>query len=79
MPIIQSAKKKMRQDKRRTKRNKPVRTQVKTAVKDARVKPSKRTLQEAFSALDIAAKKHILHKNKAARLKSRLSKLTEQK
>jgi ribosomal protein S20 len=37
--------------------------------------PGKKTLSAAFKALDKSAKGHIIHKNKAARLKSRLSKL----
>lgn len=41
----------------------------------SRKKPTKKNLGSVFSELDRAAKKHVIHKNKAARLKSRLSKL----
>ncbi|PIS08935.1 hypothetical protein COT75_04255 [Candidatus Beckwithbacteria bacterium CG10_big_fil_rev_8_21_14_0_10_34_10] len=40
-----------------------------------RQKPSKENLKEVYSYLNRAVKKNIIHKNKASRLKSRLSKL----
>jgi small subunit ribosomal protein S20 len=73
MPIIQSAEKKLRQDKKRHEVNVLVKAQLKAAVKKARLNPSPELFSKAFSALDTAAKKHIIHKNTAARLKSRLS------
>jgi small subunit ribosomal protein S20 len=79
MPIIRSAKKKLRQDKKRTVVNLLVKKQVKFAVKEYRKHPSASLLQKAFSTLDAAAKKNVYHKNKADRLKSRLSKLMSQK
>lgn len=75
MPIIASAKKKLRQDGVRTQRNKLVLRDLKAAVKKARTSPTAKTLQTASSALDTAAKKLVIHKNKAARLKSALAKL----
>lgn len=79
MPIIKSAKKKMRRDKRRTLINRKIRQQMKLAVKKMRQKPSKKTFQEASRFLDRAAKKGVIHKGKASRLKSRLSKLLPRK
>ncbi len=79
MPITKSALKALRQQKRRTASNKPIRTRVKTASDTYKASPTLATLSETFSALDRAAKKHIMHKNKAARLKSRLSKLLSKK
>lgn len=75
MPIIKSAIKKVRKDKTRTARNKKRETALKLAVKKARVSKTPKNLQAAFSALDKAAKVHLIHPNKAARLKSRLSKV----
>jgi small subunit ribosomal protein S20 len=75
MPITKSAIKALRQDKRRTSVNKPIRTRVKTTSDAVTEKPSLETVSAAFSAIDRAAKKHIMHKNKAARLKAKLSKL----
>lgn len=74
MPIIRSAKKKARQDIKRTKINQAVRSSYKSAVKDAREKTSTESLTLAFRQLDMAAKKRIIHPNKASRLKSNLSK-----
>lgn len=79
MPIIKSANKKLRQDKKRTLRNKRLESLFKKMVKDAKKNPSKENLQKAASITDKAAKKNIIHKNKAARIKSSLSKLVVQK
>lgn len=75
MPIIQSAIKKVRKDKTRTARNKRREILLKSLVEKARANKTAKNLQAAFSALDKAAKVHLIHPNKAARLKSRLSKL----
>lgn len=74
MPIIRSAIKKVRKDKTRTARNKKRETALKSLIKKARVTKNAKNLQAVFSALDKAAKVHLIHPNKAARLKSRLSK-----
>lgn len=74
MPIIKSAIKKVRKDKTRTTRNKKRENNLRSLVKKARAEKSAKNLQAAFSALDKAAKVHLIHPNKAARLKSRLSK-----
>lgn len=75
MPIIKSAIKKVRKDKVRTTRNKKRGMILKALIKKARLSKSAKDLQAAFSALDKAAKVHLIHPNKAARLKSHLSKL----
>lgn len=75
MPITKSALKALRQQKRRSLINKPVRSHIKSTSDAYKAKPSVDLLSQAFSALDRAAKRNIIHKNKAARLKSRLSKL----
>lgn len=64
----------MRQDAARTERNKAKKTALKTAVKKARTTNEADSLSQAFSKLDKAAKTHLIHKKKAARLKSRLAK-----
>jgi small subunit ribosomal protein S20 len=73
MPILKSASKKLRADRRRTRENQQYRLAYKTAVKAARTKKSAPLLIKAFRMLDRAAKKNVIHKNKASRLKSRLS------
>ncbi|QQG43709.1 MAG: 30S ribosomal protein S20 [Candidatus Daviesbacteria bacterium] len=74
MPIIQSAIKKLRKDKIRTARNRVRSANVKNLIKKARQTKTPAALKAVFSALDKAAKVKLIHPNKAARLKSRLSK-----
>jgi len=78
---IKSAIKRIRSSKRRAVRNKVVRTQARSAVKEARTavaagdqKDVEAKLHAAVSALDKAAEKGIIHKGNAARRKSRLMK-----
>lgn len=75
MPLLKHAKKKLKQDKARTVRNKKVKNAFKLSVKKAREGASEKTVSAAFKAVDKAVKKNIIHKNKAARMKSALSKL----
>lgn len=79
MPIIKSAIKKVRKDKTRTARNKKREVNLKSLIKKARTSKTAKDLQTAFSALDKAAKVKLIHPNKSARLKSRLSKLVSPK
>lgn len=75
MPVIKSAKKKLRQDKKREKTNKILRTAFKDAIKDAQKSKTPEKIIKAVRLVDKAAKKKLIHKNKAARIKSGLSKL----
>lgn len=79
MPVTQSAKKALRRDKRRTLVNQPIKQQIKEALKKARKNPTKKTLASANQVLDRAAKKHVIHKRKASRLKARLAKLVRKR
>lgn len=79
MPVIKSAKKKLRQDKSRTARNKAVEDLMKKLLKKAKASPTTENIRLAVQATDKAAKKYIIHKNKAARVKSGLAKLTQVK
>lgn len=74
MPIIKSAIKKVRKDKTRTVRNKKRENTLNFLIKKAKASKTAKTLQAAYSALDKASKVKLIHPNKAARLKSRLSK-----
>lgn len=65
--------------KRRQERNRNQRSALRTTVKKVRtttaaadVEGAQSSLQVAIKKLDQAADKHLIHKNKAARLKSRL-------
>ncbi len=77
MPVLKHAKKKLRQDVRRTRENKKVRDTFKRLLKKAKAAPSKEAVRLAVQAVDKAAKEHVIHKNKAARLKSSLAKANE--
>ena len=66
---------------KKTERNKPVRSSVRTAVTKARnlleqkdMDAAKVAVVEAAAALDRAAKKGVIHPNNAARRKSRMAK-----
>jgi small subunit ribosomal protein S20 len=74
MPITRQASKKLRHDRVRTKQNQKIRDSVKPLVKKARKTPTTKSISVAYASLDKAVKMRIMHKNKAARLKSRLSK-----
>lgn len=80
MPNIKSAKKKMRKDVKRTKHNVFYREAISKAVKlIAKLKGDEKEARKTLSLIDKAAKKKIIHKNKAARLKSRVMKLSSKK
>lgn len=75
MPILKNAKKALRVSRRKTEINRQIKSRVKTMVDKMKKDPSQENLSEAYTAIDTAAKKNIFHRNKAARLKSQLSKL----
>ena len=77
MANIKSAQKRMRQTVVRQARNKSVRSRLRTAVKkhratDSGAKPE--SLSATYSEIYPARKKGVIHKNAAARYKSRLAK-----
>ncbi|MBP9820773.1 30S ribosomal protein S20 [Candidatus Saccharibacteria bacterium] len=80
MPIIKSAKKRVRVSSKATIRNsktkRTIRESVKAFYKELETgKPTSvdAAHKKAVSAIDTAAKKNVIHKNKAARKKSQLS------
>ncbi len=82
MPITQSAKKALRQNARRAKRNVARKETYKKLVKGYRTLIAEKNTAEAakqlplvYQALDKAAKNKVIERNKASRLKSRLSSL----
>lgn len=78
MPNIKSAKKKMRQDVERTSRNDTHRGNIDGVLRSATkgVKAKKEDfVKKAYATIDKAAKKNVIHKNKASRLKKRVSRL----
>ncbi len=83
MANTKSAKKRIRQTQKRTFLNNGYRRAVKKAKKaiqkalqsKADKKQIQKLLQEFYSIVDKTAKRNIFHKNKAARLKSRITKM----
>ncbi len=75
MPISLSAKKSLRKSIKNKKDNVDLKNKVKKAVKEYLAKPSEKDFSGVASLLDKSVKKGISHKNKVARLKSRLSKM----
>lgn len=75
MPILKNAKKALRSAKRKAVVNSRVKSQMKTAMDAVKAQASKEGVSAAFSRIDRAVKHNLIHKNKAARLKSQLSKL----
>ena len=83
MPKIRSAKKQMRQSRKHRVVNRNQRSTLRTAIKDVRSATSATDAQTAYKALeqllDRAARKGLIHKNSAARHKSRLWKVVSSK
>lgn len=69
MPIIKSAKKRVKVAKKATIRNSKTKRSLKTALKTFTSKPDGKNHAAAQSNIDKAVKKGLVHKNKAARLK----------
>jgi ribosomal protein S20 len=71
MPIIKSAKKRVRISRKATVRNVKTKRDLRAALKLFSKSPSAKAHGSVHSTLDKAAKKGVIHKNKAARLKRR--------
>ena len=85
MPIKKAAKKYMRVTKRNTEKNRKIKGQFRSAIKATQVAVAKgekdkaqESLKKAIVALDKAAQKNVIHKNMAARTKSRLNRLVKE-
>ncbi len=77
MPVIKSAIKKLRQDKKREEANDALRDSLKNAVRSAKKTKTGKSVAKAVAIVDKAAKQNIIHGNKASRLKSSLNKLAK--
>lgn len=73
MPIIQSAKKRVKVANKAAVRNSKTKRSLKSALKVFRKKPAAAAHSKAQSELDKAVKKGVMHKNKAARVKKQLA------
>ena len=77
MPVIKSAIKKLKQDKKREAQNDMLRASLRMSVRNAKKSKSGKSVSKAMSIVDKAAKNNIIHKNKASRMKVTLSKLAK--
>lgn len=84
MAIIKSAKKAIRQNKRRRVQNLVYKNKIKNLIKEVRVlvlakkiKEAKDLLPAIYEALDKSAKVGVIKKNTASRKKSRIAKLID--
>lgn len=82
MPNIESAKKRMRQNAERRLRNRSVMSRMRTAIKSFRKLVEEKKLDEAraslpkvYAVIDRTARHGVIHRNTAARYKSRLTTL----
>lgn len=82
MPIIKSAKKRVKIAEKRTARNREWKNRLKGAIKsfekivaEGNAEEAQAQLKETVQVIDKAAAKGIIHKNNAARKKSRLTKM----
>jgi len=82
MPITKSARKALRQSRKKAERNlfwknkiKKIQKDIKRLVENKKIEEVKRVLPQFYKAIDKAVKNNIIKKNTAARKKSRLAKL----
>lgn len=80
MPNTKSALKNLRKSEKRRLRNKAVKSATKTYIKkflklleSNKVEEARAFLSEVYKRVDMAVSKGVFHKNKAARIKSRLA------
>ena len=83
MPTHKSAEKRIKTAEKSRQRNRKVKTQIRIALKNVQEEKSAekkaKNLTVATGVLDRAAGKGVIHKNKAARTKSRLAKAANKK
>lgn len=79
MPVTKTAKRALRSSTKKLAINKLMKTRLEIAIRVAKKGKKEKDVLTAISLSDRAAKNHIIHKNKAARIKSRLAKILPQK
>lgn len=76
MPVTKTAKRALRSSKRKSLVNKKIISDLEIAIRLAKRSPSTETIKRVYSLADRASKKHVIHKNKSARIKSSLAKIS---
>jgi small subunit ribosomal protein S20 len=79
MPVTKTAKRALRGSARKSDLNKLIVSKLEIAIRVAKKSHTEKNIAKATSLADRAAKKHTIHKNKAARIKTTLSKLLPKK
>ncbi len=74
MPVTKTAKRALRSSKKKESVNKVIVSKLEAAIRLATKSKNAQKLVKAISLTDKASKNKVIHKNKAARIKSRLSK-----
>ena len=84
MPIKKSAKKYVRVTERKTEKNRKIKGAFRSAIKSTKeaiakidIAKAQESLKKSIKALDKAVEKNVMHKNTAARKKSRLNKIVK--
>ena len=75
MPIHKDVKKRLKTSLKAKTRNREIKSQLKTLIKNLETNTAPENLKKLFSYLDKATRKRVIHKSKASRIKSRFSKL----
>jgi small subunit ribosomal protein S20 len=75
MPVTKTAKRALRSSSKKAQVNKKTFANLEVALRMALKTKTAEKIKKAISLADKAAKKHAIHKNKAARIKVRLTKL----
>lgn len=79
MPVTTSAKRSLKKDRRREKLNSGLKDRLRFKLHRLKKNPSAKLLSETYSIIDRTAKKNLIHRNKAAHLKSQISKTAKTK
>lgn len=74
MPVTKTSKRALRSSEKKAEVNKLIISNLNTAIRIAKRDKGRKNITKAMSLIDRAAKKKIIHKNKAAHLKSNISK-----
>jgi len=79
MPVTKTAKRALRSSKKKAEVNKSILKKMEIVIRLAKKTLKETDIIKAISLVDKAAKKKVIHKNKASRAKSTLSKLIKSK
>lgn len=79
MPVTKTAKRALRSSKRKEGVNSLILSGLEASIRIAKKSKSQEKIRKAVSLADRAAKKNVIHDNKAARIKSMLAKLLPKK